>query len=201
MATQTIPTLQGVPYYTQITSLEGTNYVFAFSYNQRQSTWRLSIGLPNGDGDPTPLASVKLFSNWPLLRRLTDTRLPPGELIAVCNPKGDKSPPGLNDFGPGLRVQLMYFPSSDLELGTIPLPIQVAVVLTCTNATAGTIYTVNVSSQVIKYTVPSGATASTVATAVAALLATLGSVSSASAVGDVITIGVTAGTPVTMTTA
>lgn len=114
MPSLTIST-QASPYYSLTTTLEGTAYQFDFRWSQREAAYYLSIGLPNPAGDPTPLASFKIVSNWPLLRRFTDTRLPPGELIAMCARTGDTSPPKVADLGPGLRCELTYLTSDTLS--------------------------------------------------------------------------------------
>lgn len=97
------------PFYTQTTNFEGTDYLLEFRFNQRESDWRMSISQQDG----TLLASFKIVCSMPMLRRFTDPRLPPGELIAVSN-TNDISPPGLNDFGLNQRVTLTYFESTGL---------------------------------------------------------------------------------------
>lgn len=111
MAILLIPTTPGEPYYRQKTKLEGRDFVFAFSYNQRIERWYLSIY----DEEETPLLlGLKLVANWPLLRHYHwDIRLPPGELMAQTL-DGSTAPPALNELGAGLRVELVYLESTDL---------------------------------------------------------------------------------------
>ena len=92
------------PFYTMTTVLDGTDYLFEFRFNQRESCWYFSISTTDGEA----LASgVKIVSERPLLRRFADVRLPPGILIAASNTT-DKSPPGLTELGEDRRVTLIY---------------------------------------------------------------------------------------------
>lgn len=111
MALQLIPTSPGVPYYRQKTKLEGREFVLYFSYNERIARWYVSIF----DEEETPLLrGLKLMTNRPLLRHYrTDTRLPPGELMALAQ-DGSHEPPALNELGEGKRVELVYLEAADL---------------------------------------------------------------------------------------
>jgi len=100
-----IPTQQGVPFWTQRTTLDGRDYNLRFAWNQREARWYLDILA--GGGDPI-LTGLKLITNWPLLRSYhADPRVPPGEL-GVLTSLPDISPPGLNDMGIGRRCVLTY---------------------------------------------------------------------------------------------
>ena len=101
------------PFYTQVTDLDGINYILSFAYNQRENCWYLSIADIQSSNIVT---GIKVVSNWKLLRRGSDTRLPPGELVARSYTQDD-SPPGLSDFGPGKRVELIYIPIAKLLAG------------------------------------------------------------------------------------
>jgi len=107
----TIPTFSD-PFYTITVGLDGRDYLFEFRYNQRENTWNLSIF----DTAGTALTrGVKVVCAIPLLRhQQTHTpELPQGLLMAI--PSGtDDSPPGLEDFGEGKRVELMYWSVSEL---------------------------------------------------------------------------------------
>lgn len=106
MAVLTIPTTPGVPFYSQKTRLDGLDYILGFRYSQREDRWYLNIS----DSEEVPiLTGIKLVSNWPLLQAYRyNTRVPPGELMAISLTT-DASPPGLNELGETLRVQLTYF--------------------------------------------------------------------------------------------
>ncbi len=105
-----IPTVQDAPYYTIRTRLEGRDYSLRFSWNERESRWYMGI---NSD-DGVPLAiGIKLVSNWPLLRYYHfDTRLPPGEMMAIALGQ-DNAPPGFDELGIDRRVVLTYFPTTE----------------------------------------------------------------------------------------
>ena len=76
-------------------------------YNSRRGTWHLSIKAQDG----TDLVNgAPIFVGWPVLSRFRDTRLPPGDFLAVDT--GNQSlDPGQDDFG--TRVKLIY-----VEFGT-----------------------------------------------------------------------------------
>jgi len=111
MATLTIPTTPGVPFYTQKTRLDGIDYILGFRHSQREDRWYLSIY----DSEQNPiLLGLKIVANWPLLQAYRfNTLVPPGEIMAQ-DLTTDESPPGLNEMGAGKRVQLIYF-----EAGTL----------------------------------------------------------------------------------
>jgi len=109
MAVLLIPTSPGVPFYKSRVKLEGKDYGLRWTWNQRQERWFLDMS----DGEGTLLfAGVKILTNRLLLKgRHWNPNVPPGELIAA-DLTGDGSPPGLDDFGIGLRCELTYFEST-----------------------------------------------------------------------------------------
>jgi len=111
VATLTIPTTPGVPFYTQKTRLDGVDYILGFRYSQREDRWYFSIY----DSEENPiLLGLKLVTNWPLLQAYRfNTLVPPGEIMAI-DLTNDGTPPGLDELGEGKRVQLTYF-----EVGTL----------------------------------------------------------------------------------
>lgn len=111
MSSLIIPTTPGEPYYRQKTTLEGREYILGFSYNQRIERWYLSI---YDETEAPLLLGLKLMTNRPLLRHYrADTRLPPGELMAIAS-DGSTEPPTLNELGENKRVELVYLESADL---------------------------------------------------------------------------------------
>lgn len=94
------------PFYSMITNLDGTDYLFEFRYNQREDCWYFDLSLTDGT---LLVAGIKVVCNRPLLRKFVDTRLPPGTLIALSNTT-DASPPGLEELGEDRRVTLIYSP-------------------------------------------------------------------------------------------
>lgn len=103
MAILQIPT-SPEPFYTQVTDLEGTDYLLTFRWNQREDAYYLTIAL----SDETPLVNgIKIVCSVDLLSRFADVRLPKGVLMAV--PLGvDDSIPRLGELGIDARVVLMY---------------------------------------------------------------------------------------------
>lgn len=107
MAAFEIPTTSDEPKYTQFVELEGTTYQLLLEWNARAGGWFLGIN----DEDGNSLAgSLRLVTNWPLLRQKTSPLLPPGEFFAVTTDGlGD---PGRDDLGN--RCTLIYLEEADL---------------------------------------------------------------------------------------
>lgn len=99
------------PYYRERVRLEGRDYVFDFSYNEREERWYLSIL----DEEADPIAhGIKLIANWSLLFPYRyDERCPPGE-ITVADITTDGSPPTLLELGEGKRCELLYWTRDEL---------------------------------------------------------------------------------------
>ncbi len=111
-----------LPDYTQRTILDGREYQLRFLWNQRNCAWTLTIM----DQDGVVLAAgVRIVVGWPLIRRFADSRLPPGELIAVDSV--DPGPPDedgvvrnrgldpdLEELGIGARVRLVYMDAEEM---------------------------------------------------------------------------------------
>jgi hypothetical protein len=112
MAVLLIPTPTTAAYQEQKVRLEGRDFVFHFSLNEREDRYYLAIH----DEENEPIAtSIKMIANWPLLRSLRfRPELPPGELIAM-DLTGDDSPPGVGELGQDKRVTLTYFTSDEVE--------------------------------------------------------------------------------------
>ncbi len=108
MAVLSLPTFED-PFYSYGTLLEGKPYILKFKFNQRESCWYLSIGLPDGT---SLLAGIKIVCGVNLLWRGFDTRLPKGQLVAVTTGTNDEHP-GLNDFAADKRVSLIYVTSDE----------------------------------------------------------------------------------------
>ncbi len=108
MTIQLISTSTTLSSYTQRTVLDGREYGFRFQWNQRAAKWYMDLA----DAAGAPIVfGVKVVADFPLLRRLTDSRTPPGELFAMDRSRAGQDP-GLSDFG--TRVQLIYIPAADL---------------------------------------------------------------------------------------
>lgn len=107
---QTIPTATGLdfPNYTQRTVLDGAAFVLEFAFNQREGMWYLNLS----DADGVEIRSgIKLVVDFPLLRKIIDTRRPPGELVAV-DLQNLGTEPTIGELGE--RVELVYTPVAEL---------------------------------------------------------------------------------------
>lgn len=101
------------PFYTQTTTLDGTDYILEFRFNSREECWYLKLSLTDAT---TLIEGVKVVSNWPLLQKLVDARGPFGELVALAYGPDD-SPAGLTELGIGQRVELTYFTKAEVPAG------------------------------------------------------------------------------------
>ena len=125
MSLLVVPTTSSAPSYVQNTTLEGSSYVLQFDFNQRACAWYLSIADASG---VDIYNGIKLSCGMPLLRKCSDVRRPPGELL-VLSSTADTSPPGLLELLPGSgRCSLLYCTSDWIaQLSSSPLPGAVAV--------------------------------------------------------------------------
>lgn len=108
MAIFTIPTSTTQAHYRQATALDGEDYVLRFQWNARAGGWFLELA----DADGVPIVSgVRIVADFPLLRRVTDPRRPPGELIAA-DLSGQALDPGFAELGE--RVVLTYLDAEEV---------------------------------------------------------------------------------------
>ena len=104
-----IPVRSDLPNYTQVTTLDGRDYVLTFSYNARDLSWYLDIA----DQDEVMIAAgLRIVADWDLLKRCVDPRRPPG-IIFANDLSGAGLDPGPDDFG--ARVELLYFGEAEAE--------------------------------------------------------------------------------------
>jgi len=95
------------PDYRFRLALEGVPYRFRKIWNARAGHWVLDIYT---DAREAIVLGIKLVVDYPLLSIYGDTRLPPGELLAL-DPRGNRvARPGRSDFTSG-AVLLAYLPS------------------------------------------------------------------------------------------
>lgn len=109
MSIQSLRTFED-PFYTMTTTLDGSDYLFDFRYNQREDAWYFNISLTDGT---LLVAGIKVVCNRSLLKRFADVRLPPGALLAFANTT-DASVPGLTELGEERRATLLYYSASEL---------------------------------------------------------------------------------------
>jgi hypothetical protein len=98
------------PFYTLTVTLDGSDYLFDFRYNQRADAWYFDFGLTDGT---ILLRGIKVVCNRSLLGRFADARLPPGTLIAFSSTTSNAQP-GLLEIGEGKRVQLQYWDAAEV---------------------------------------------------------------------------------------
>lgn len=102
-----IPTRSDLPLFSQITALDGKDYLLTFSLNSRDDRWYLTVSDENG----ALLAdSVKLVVNFPLLRNLQDPNAPRG--VLYLNSEGGAEC-GPNDLGS--RCALIYTTKDEIS--------------------------------------------------------------------------------------
>ena len=105
---QLVPTSR-TPLYP-VTALEGANYLLFVRFQPWCACWYLSIATGGGRRHRE---RIKLITNWPLLRKFADPRLPQGELMCVTF-GADQTMPTIGELGEGLRCQLFYFTGDEL---------------------------------------------------------------------------------------
>lgn len=104
-----VPTFD-TPYYSQVVTLDGRDFVMDLRFNEREACWYLSLATSDG----TDLCrGIKVVGNSPLLYgRHADPRMPQGELLAnISGP--DTSPPGFSELGSGKRAELIYVEAAE----------------------------------------------------------------------------------------
>lgn len=103
-----ITVLVDTPLFTERVLLNGQNYTLRFDYSEREGRFYLDILDDSGDAI---VCGIKLVENWELLRKVSDSRRPPGELYAWDSTR--TGPPDLRDLG--RRVRLIYYPTVDVS--------------------------------------------------------------------------------------
>lgn len=99
------------PLFTERVRLNGLDYGLRFDYSAREGRFYLDIS--DAVGSAIALG-IKVVENWNLLRKVSDSRRPAGELYAWDPNK--VGPPDLFDLG--RRVRMLYFPAIDSATGT-----------------------------------------------------------------------------------
>ena len=104
-------TPNGAASWVQRTTLAGVDYLLSFQWSQRAGRWYLSLV----DADGNPIATSRLITtSWRILRGVTDSRRPPGDLVCI-DTLGQGWDPGFSDLGG--RFTLVYADPSDLGSG------------------------------------------------------------------------------------
>lgn len=96
--------------YTERVTLDGIEYSFLFSYSTREEVWYMSLFATDG----TPIASsVKLVSNYRLIKRNLHPARPPGLLVVLST--GSDEPPKQGELGEGKRCALIYLTKEEVD--------------------------------------------------------------------------------------
>lgn len=110
MAIFEIPIPADTPFFAKRVPLDGADYLFDFSYNQREDAFYLTIQDSVGEH---LLGPVKVVSNFPLIgQRRYVKGLPPGELFAWAL-KNEQAAPGINRLGQD--ISLAYFDAEEMR--------------------------------------------------------------------------------------
>ena len=104
-----IPVLKDTAFWTQRTTLEGTDYLLSFAWNEIAEAWFVELL----DTDSTPLVGpLKLVANRPLwLRHHYLGTIPPGELFAF-DPTNTVDAPDYEELG--TAVELFYLTADEV---------------------------------------------------------------------------------------
>lgn len=83
------------PRRRQRTEIEGREYVFVFDWNAREAKWSLSLY----DQDESAIVTgIKLVIDFPLIRTVSDSRAPSGDLFVTSDGNEDPTLDTLKDF-------------------------------------------------------------------------------------------------------
>jgi hypothetical protein len=102
-----MPIRADLPAYTFQLALEGTLYNFEFRYNERMERWLMDI---NDENQSPLLKGIPVQTDFNLIERFKDDRLPPGEFFAI-DESGEGKQPSREDFGND--VKLFYIESDE----------------------------------------------------------------------------------------
>ncbi len=100
MANLVMPIRNDLAAYTFQIDLEGTIYTFTFRYNERMDRWLMDIADAN---EETIITGIVVLTEWLLIDRFKDDRLPPGNFLAI-DESGEQKYPGREDFGQDVKL-------------------------------------------------------------------------------------------------
>ena len=106
MATLTIPVRADLPAYTFQITLETKLFTLTFRFNERMDRWIMDIA---DEDEVDLLLGTLIITEWNLIERFKDDRLPPGEFFAL-DESGERKSPGREDLGND--VKLFYVEAS-----------------------------------------------------------------------------------------
>lgn len=97
-----------IPYYTQKVTLDGQTFTLEFKWNIREEFWYMNL---LNDDNVAIVSGIKIVTNWPLLRRVTNEERPLGDFFAYdITDVGTEA--GFEELGE--RVLLLYFSQAEL---------------------------------------------------------------------------------------
>lgn len=99
--------------YSQVTTLDGVDYLFTFRYCAREQRWRFDLSDINSN---LLVSNIAVICGIPLLRLPKSylTGLPSGEIYAYDS-TGLNYPPTQYELGVGKRVVMKYVTLADLQ--------------------------------------------------------------------------------------
>jgi hypothetical protein len=99
------------PWADQSLTLGGKKYTFTYSYNERDSRWRLDISLAGA----AVISGVKVMENQFLLGRYILPDFDHGDIVCVRF-EDDGNPVGRDNLGLGKPYVLQYYTNDELAL-------------------------------------------------------------------------------------
>ena len=102
-----IPISQNESNITQLSTLDGSDYIFRFLWNERDAHWYMTI---RDSASVDIITGIKVVCDIPLAVHEASDDMFPGSLWAV-DTTGNGVDPGLRDFG--TRVRLIYVDEDD----------------------------------------------------------------------------------------
>ena len=115
MSILAIPCFADASWFSTVT-FEGTTYVLQMDFNQRVSSWYLSIADAAG---VDIYNGVKVVTGFSLLAKCKDPRAPTGAIVCVSS-TSDGSPPQQYELLSGARCTLYYITSDWVALMQTP---------------------------------------------------------------------------------
>ena len=104
-----IPTLQSVAFYSQRTTIDDTEYVLRFKWNERDGAWFMDIL----DEDEGALAlGLKLVPGWPILYYVPPLDYLPRGDFYVYTTDGTAAEPTLDNLG--TDFELLYITPEEI---------------------------------------------------------------------------------------
>ena len=95
-----MPVRADLPAYKFQIDLDGGLYTMTFRYNERMDRWIMDIADEN---ENDILLGIPVLTQFNLIKRFKDDRLPPGEFMAL-DESGTGKQPGRDDLGNDIKL-------------------------------------------------------------------------------------------------